>query len=260
MGGAGGQGGAGGGGPTCPTTSTPMLLLEGLQGPYCIDKTEVTSLQYSLWLPTAVLPDVLDAECGWKTSYSPRSSGNQCNGTHYDPAGKPDYPVACVDWCDARAFCAGVGKRLCGAFGGQPLGFNDYNKPQVSEWTFACTAGGQKMFPYGDAFQQKACVDDYYDDMLNAGNGEAVVTGSIASCEGGLPGLFDMSGNVWEWENTCEVDGDIDPTNDRCRDRGGSFWDLDSFMSCTSDTPGGHRRSSYNKNIGFRCCADVVMP
>ncbi|MRG93115.1 formylglycine-generating enzyme family protein [Polyangium spumosum] len=255
---ASGSGGAGGGGTTCLTGSTPMVLVQGPQGPYCIDATEVTSLQYSLWLETLPVPNSQDPVCGWKTTYVPRSNGGNCNATHYDPILKSDYPVVCIDWCDARAFCEGVGKRLCGGFGGQAVDYDSFNDYQKSEWTFACSAGGQRTFPYGDTFEAARCVDDHFDGTLNAGNGNCVAVGTASTCEGGVPGLFDMSGNAWEWEDACKTDGDAaDPRDDRCRDRGGSMWDLENYQSCTSPSVD-RRRDNYNKHIGFRCCADPI--
>lgn len=249
-----------GGGSTCPTTGGPMVLVEGPQGPYCIDATEVTSLEYSLWLNTVPTPGGQDPVCGWKTSYFPRSSGGQCNASHYDPILKPNHPVACVDWCDARAFCEGVGKRLCGGLGGQVLEYDAFNDPQKSEWTFACSEGGQKSYPYGDTFEQAKCADDFYDGSLNAGNGNPVEAKEAATCEGGFPGLFDMSGNLWEWENACRPAGGSDPRDDQCQDRGGSFWDQQNYLSCTSPSVN-PRRDHFNKNVGIRCCADPTpMP
>ncbi|MDI1437546.1 formylglycine-generating enzyme family protein [Polyangium sorediatum] len=261
MGGAGGQGGGGGGGPTCPVGSTPMVLVEGPEGPYCIDATEVTSLQYSLWLVKLPAPDTQDPLCGWKNSYIPRSSGNSCNSTHYDPITKPNHPVACVDWCDARAFCAGVGKRLCGAFGDQPLGYDEFNDSTKSEWTYACSNKGERNYPYGDDYEEARCVDDPFDGTVNSGNGNAEPVKTATNCKGGsgFSGLFDMSGNVWEWEDSCRSVGNPnDPKDDQCRDRGGSFWDQGGRLSCTSLSID-RRRDSFNKNVGFRCCADPVV-
>ena len=258
-GGAGGQGGAGGGGPTCPTNSTPMVLVQGPQGPYCIDATEVTSAQYNTWLATAqVNPN--DPQCGWKQTYAPRAVGNQCNASHFDPGQKPNFPVSCVDWCDARAFCEGVGKRLCRGLAGQAINYGEFADPQKSEWTFACSEGGQRNYPYGDEFVEERCVDDAFDGSLNAGSGDPELTKAATMCEGGFAGLFDMSGNVWEWEDVCEADTDDNPRNDRCRDRGGSFWDQEYYLSCTSPSVN-RERDNYNKNVGIRCCADALgMP
>ncbi|TKC98623.1 formylglycine-generating enzyme family protein [Polyangium fumosum] len=165
--------------------------------------------------------------------------------------------MACVDWCDARAFCAGVGKRLCGAFGAEPLGYDEFNDPTKSEWTYACSNKGERIYPYGDDYQPARCVDDPFDGTLNAGNGNAEPVKTATNCKvnAGFSGIFDMSGNVWEWEDSCRPAGNgADPKDDQCRDRGGSFWDHENFLSCTSPSVD-RRRDHFNKNTGFRCCA-----
>ena len=79
---------------------------------YSIDVTEVTQGQYDAWLATnPLLPESADTNCGWKTSYA-------VQGT-ISPGKDPDHrPVVYVDWCDAYAYCTGVGERLCGAIDG----------------------------------------------------------------------------------------------------------------------------------------------
>ena len=82
---------------------------------YSIDVTEVTMGQYDAWLATnPALPASTDANCGYVASYAEQASG----GTLYTGTDAAHHPVADVDWCDAYAYCKGVGKRLCGAIGG----------------------------------------------------------------------------------------------------------------------------------------------
>jgi hypothetical protein len=69
-------------------------------------------------------------------------------------------------------------------------------------------------------------------------------------CIGGSPGLYDMSGNVAEWEISC------DGATDECLVRGGAFDGLAVDVACTSSRqvpriPGS--LSDYQK-IGVRCC------
>ena len=45
------------------------------------------------------------------------------------------HPIVWVDWCDAYAYCKGVGKRLCGAIGGGPVDFHTgYADTNQSQW------------------------------------------------------------------------------------------------------------------------------
>lgn len=76
--------------------------------------------------------------------------------------------------------------------------------------------------------------------------------GSKPTCEGGHPGLFDLSGNVLEWEDSCnETAG----SQDLCRYRGGSFLDDASSLAC-GDGSGVGDRSFKGAGVGFRCCGD----
>jgi formylglycine-generating enzyme required for sulfatase activity len=76
-------------------------------------------------------------------------------------------------------------------------------------------------------------------------------------CEGGVPGLFHMSGHVWEWTDACDTTA-ADPAQAHCRLRGGSFWDYDNRLFCAAPDFSNFVRDYANKNHGFRCCADAV--
>jgi formylglycine-generating enzyme required for sulfatase activity len=175
--------------------------------------------------------------------------------------GKSNLPVVCVNWCDARDYCAWAGKRLCRAQNGQPDDFNaGYADATQSEWTTACSKDGFRVYPYGDMYASATCVDDAFNGTLNDGSMSSAQPedeSAAAGCVGGYANLQHMSGNVWEWTDACQGTGT--PKNDQCRDRGGSFWDSDpNVLKCTSAGPSSHTRNYRNKNIGFRCCADAV--
>src|SRR6185295_16488134 len=114
----------------------------------------------------------------------------------FAPDKRPKFPVVCVDFCDAFAYCALVGKRVCGAIGGGRGRFGSATDATSSQWFAACSGGGKHAYPYGDTYEGSAC------NGIDKG-GNLVDTGSIATCVGGYPGLFDMSGNVYEWEDAC---------------------------------------------------------
>ena len=97
-----------------------------------------------------------------------------------------DHPIVLVDWDDAVAFCGWAGGRL----------------PTEAEWEYAARAGHDgRIFGWGDALSS---------DWSNFGSPEccevrsvAPTSGSIrprsARCRQTTSGLYDMSGNVWEW-------------------------------------------------------------
>jgi formylglycine-generating enzyme required for sulfatase activity len=178
----------------------------------------------------------------------------------FQPATTPGLPVVCVDWCDARDFCKWAGKRLCGQFGGGAVAFppGDGQDPTKDEWMYACSKAGAQTYPYGSTFSGTTCVGNAYEGSpMPQSTGYPELVGSAAMCVGGYPGLFDMSGNVWEWEDSCQ--SSPMPQNDQCHDRGGSFWETDmNLLTCAAVGPMNHTRSYTQKNIGFRCCADAM--
>ncbi len=236
--GGGGTGGAGAtGGSGCPGTAGPTMVQ--VPGGYCIDSTEVTNAQYAAFVAAAVSTGGQDAWCTWNTTFTP--SGG------WPGTGKDGYPVAYVDWCDAYAFCKWAGKRLCGKIGGGANAFGDYANPTASQWYASCSAGGTRTYPYGSAYQGTTCNGADYPGSAS------ISAGSATGCEGGYPGIFDLSGNVWEWEDSCKG---TTGNGDYCRLRGGSFLNVDvaPFLACGSNMPDYYRSNQYG-HVGFRCCS-----
>ena len=152
-----------------------------------------------------------------------------------------------VDWCDASAYCTWAGGHICGLVGGQAAALADFNNPNTNEWFAACTDSGAQTYPYGNAYDPQAC------NGVDAGLGAVAPAGSLAGCEGGQPGLFDLSGNVWEWESGCADSPMTDDETEECRYRGGSYFSGASVLRCSIDAK--RARSYRNANTGIRCCA-----
>jgi sulfatase modifying factor 1 len=215
----------------CPSLTGPSMVRIAVDaGSYCIDSTEVTVGQYDAFLA---------ADSGGNAP--PACAGNltlQPNCT-FPSSG---VPIACVDWCDAYAFCQWAGKVLCGRIGGGSVTFSgaDFVNPEEDAWFAACSAEGTRTFPYGNGFQSGVC---------NLGSVGTVPVGSETGCVGGYPGIFDMSGNVWEFEDACQT-----PTtglSDLCNWRG------ESYASTTTTGCGDYvyaTRDSMGSDLGFRCC------
>jgi formylglycine-generating enzyme len=256
---AAGSGGSAGNPAMCPLLLHGAILVEIPKpggGIFCIDRSEVTNSDYAAFLATKPSTLVQSSECSANVDFAPASDATSC--TQYDPLNKPKVPVACVNWCDAKAYCAWAGKRLCGKIGGGANAPADFANASKSEWFTACSHAGALKFPYGasgDIYDGSACVGADHGSLRPS----AVPT---ASCQGGYDGVFDMSGNVSEWENSCAASTGL---SDQCSYRGGSYLDLDTGTtpsllcnSGTSTTPKAvtKARSTRDKEIGFRCCAD----
>jgi formylglycine-generating enzyme required for sulfatase activity len=211
---------------------------------YFIDCTEVTRCQYQSWLDTDPSVEDQDEWCKGNTDFHPscyEAEEYVCSGWACG-----NHPQVCVDWCDATAYCRGVGKRLCGDIGGGPV---PVGYPERGEWYEACSAGGSQNFPYGNDYDPDTCNGE--DKRF----GTTLPVGSLADCQSSVPGyagVFDMSGNAMEWEDACD--------GTRCRARGGGSVFPSDWLACRDyfSTPVFERLSGWGM-IGFRCCADDYL-
>ena len=250
----GGAGGAGGTGCTGNLqeiqTSSGLCVAKmvTIPGPgstsFQIDATEVTRAQYQAWLATNPPTTGQTSLCTWNTSFAPSDD--------WPPATNPDNPVAFVNWCDAYAYCAGVGKRLCGAIGGGSM--DDKNEgasedATVDQWYAACSSGGANLYVYGNTALTNQC---------NTNSNGTLAVGTMIGCQSPdahYAGIFDLVGNVQEWEDFCagpHVAGGS-AGNDICTWRGGSY-DGGGNSSCSGNLDI-HLRSSTGADTGFRCCS-----
>jgi sulfatase modifying factor 1 len=220
-----------------PGRGPSSVRIQTPEGSFCIDSTEVTNADYAAFLtaigssgPTSALP----ASCSAQTDFTPSQNWPA-------PPGTEPFPVDNVNWCEATAYCAWAGKRLCGRIGGGPIavGTAEHDATQ-SEWFDACSAGGAHAYPYGDTFDATIC------------GGNRGPVGAHTGCVGGYPGIYDMNGELWEWNNAC----DSDKPDSFCHTYGGAFDSKDDELACNG-APRPWTRSSTAANIGIRCCQDI---
>jgi sulfatase modifying factor 1 len=224
------------GGAPCPGTAGPPGVRVGA---YCIDSTEVTVKHYRAFLDArAGDTSGQPAACAWNTTFAPLGG---VPGT-----GSDDQPIANVDFCDAVAYCAWAGKHLCGAISGAPLTTADRANAARSEWFRACSRNndGLHPYPYGGAYEPQRCNGVDRDSGI-------LPVGSLAACQGAYPGVFDLSGNVREWEDACD-DG-ATATDRTCLTRGGGYYDFEGTLQC--DNQQAVVVTTQNIGVGLRCCA-----
>ena len=229
--------------------------------------------------PTKGPVDLRDLSAWWQWTHG--ASWSHPEGPSSSIAGRENHPVVQIAWADANAYAAWAGKRL----------------PTEAEWEFAA-AGGNEGHRYAWGNEERPAGRF----MLNRWTGQFPYRNDASdgfagtSPVGAFPangyGLYDMSGNVWNWcgdiyradafaersqsgEICCDpagpqttqgekvIPGDPSPPTvpgvERRVIKGGSF--LCDPAYCESYRPSARRGTppdTGSSHVGFRCAKDAA--
>jgi formylglycine-generating enzyme required for sulfatase activity len=228
----------------CSGSLPGPTMIDG--GGFCIDSTEVTQSQYQTFLGAK------GTDFSGQTGFCADRPYAVSGGCAWSPSTTPNVPAVCVDWCKAAAYCKWAGKRLCGKIGGGSTPLADFDKPTVDQWHRACTVNGSVYWPYGSSASSTACVTNSVRSSPDVVKSKATCVGPFAPFDG----LFDMSGNVSEWTDSCGIAPTGKPFAGEmvCRVRGGSFDSTTYEAACNADSA---MPWAFTGDVfGIRCCAD----
>jgi gamma-glutamyl hercynylcysteine S-oxide synthase len=202
---------------------------------FWIDKYPVTNAEFKKFLDS--------------TKYHPKDDFHFLfdwkDGTY--PAGWDKKPVTWVSQEDARAYAAWAGKRL----------------PHEWEWQYAAQGNDERMYPWGNTWNDQALVAPTHMAPLPNKSRELTSPDDVdAHPEGASPfGVMDLVGNVWQWTDEYQ-----DEHTRAAILRGGSYYQPQGSLWYF---PKAYRNNEHGKyllmapskdragTLGFRCVADA---
>jgi len=184
------------------------------------------------------------------------------------------YPAYYISWDDTQEFLTSLNAHIADTGQGPLM----VRLPSEAEWEYACRAGTQTRFYFGDSL---GCAGDCSDCaagvlpgnrtdyMWYCGNNSIVGAKPVGGKRPNAFGLFDMSGNLNEW---CEddwhstydgapVDGSAWVWTPRSsnRVRRGGAWSYET-VGCRSALRNVNPSSTRGYHIGFRLAAVTPKP
>jgi len=170
------------------------------------------------------------------------------NPSYFDECGG-NCPVEEVSWNDVQDFIAALNARDS----------RIYRLPTEAEWEYAARAGTTTAFYNGDITQE---YSDPIDPNLDAigwyGGNSGSTTHPVAQKQPNAWGLYDMSGNVWEWcqdwYGAYPDNASVDPGGPSDASlrviRGGSWFNY--ARDCRSALRNYDYPSARRSSVGFR--------
>jgi formylglycine-generating enzyme required for sulfatase activity len=188
-----------------------------------MDRTEIRTKDYLACVAAGACtrPHEDTPLCNTSRDASPNGSDGGASGD------RGEHPINCIDARQAEAYCAFVGKRL----------------PTEREWEYAARGGAEeRRYSWGedDPTTTNACY-------FHLGSCP------VASFPPGAFGLYDMSGNVWEWTSSWFGPYPDEVTTGTHRVYRGGSWSRRFPKWLTTTMRNRYEPDKWTASLGARC-------
>ncbi len=219
---------------------------------FYMSKYEITNEEYCCFLNDYGLNNVKNGEYRGQDmiDFSECWNAEKCriiqSGAEYSvESGYSEYPVICVTWYGANEYCKWLSEKTG----------KTYRLATEAEWEYAA-GGGSKHQKYAGTDDENS-LSSYAWYNINGSN----KTHKVGTKSPNEFGLYDMSGNVWEWCNDWYAAYPLysktnpkGPSSGSKRVYRGGSWNYSAFH-CRVSMRGTSSPSYYNNFLGFRVVA-----
>jgi formylglycine-generating enzyme required for sulfatase activity len=171
------------------------------------------------------------------------------------------HPVVCVSWNEAHLYLRWLNGKVAGSASPES---GPYHLPSEAEWEYVARAGSQTPYSWGTEashdYANYGLEQCYPCGVAQSGKDRWLYTSPGGAFMANAFGLYDTSGNVWQWTEDCMSTGYVGAptdgsasTSSPCHShvlRGGSWLDPSKFVRVAIRNP--WPADDHNNANGFR--------